>query len=186
MTRRTATLLAGAACWLAATAVQATDATCLPDGSGYLSARVRGDLNLDIDWRGKGLACTGMPRPDGRGMRLRFAAKLPDGSALAFVFAPPVLAEGATARAVPVNVTVLTEGGGRIYATRGGQRCTLDEVRQQRLPDTADTDRAWAVTARGFCTGPARALVGDGDLLLTRFDFRGLVTFRDTVKDDKP
>jgi len=177
LTRRTPILLAGAACWLAAALMQPAAASCLPDGSGYLTARVRGDLDLDIDWRGEALACTGMPRPDGRGMRLRFAARLADGSTLAFVFAPPVLAEGANARAVPVNVTVLTEAGGRIYATRGEQRCTLDEVRQRRLPDAAGPGRAWAVTARGFCTGPARALVGDGDLLLTRFDFRGLVRF---------
>jgi len=38
---------------------------------------------------------------------------------------------------------------------------------------------SFRVSARGFCTAPARALDGDGAVLLTRFDFAGLVTFRE-------
>jgi len=160
----------------------AAAADCLPDGSGYLVARVRGDLDADLEWRGAAVACSGMPRPDGRGLRVHFSGALPDGRPLAFVFAPPRLAEGEDARAVPVNVTVLQEE--RIYGTRGDERCLLDEVTQRPLAEPADGLREWAVEARGFCTEPARAL-GDGrGVLLTRFDFRGRVSFPDEQRDD--
>src|SRR5262249_22028664 len=45
---------------------------CLPTGNGYLKARVRGALNLDIDWRNAELECDGGPRPDGSGIRVSF------------------------------------------------------------------------------------------------------------------
>lgn len=155
-------------------------AGCLPDSSGYLTARLRGDIEADLDWRGAALRCTGMERPDGKGLRLRFSSTLPDGRRLAFVFAPPELEEGESARAVPVNVTVLEESDGRIYGTRGERRCLLDDVVQTPLqPDGADGRRAWAVQARGFCTEPARAVGDRGALLLTRFDFRGRVDVED-------
>ena len=170
MKRTLATLLLSGCAICAAAA-----ADCLPDGSGYLVARIRGDLDADLDWRGTALDCSGMPRPDGRGLRVHFSGTMPDGRPLAFVFAPPQLAEGEDARAVPVNVTVLQEG--RIYGTRGEERCLLDEVVQRPLQDAAADQREWIVEARGFCTEPARAL-GDGRaLLLTRFDFRGRVSY---------
>jgi len=147
--------------------------SCLEDGSGYLTARLRGEIEADIDWRQPGLACTGMMRPDGLGLRLRFSGSLPDGSALAIVFAPPRLAEGEDARAVPVNVTVLHESAGRIYGTRGAQRCTLDEVTQQLVSGPVAGARLWEIEARGFCTEPARSLDDTGSVLVTRFDFRG-------------
>jgi hypothetical protein len=160
----------------------AAAADCLPDGSGYLVARVRGDLDADLEWREPAVTCSGMPRPDGRGQRMHFSGTLPDGRPLAFVFAPPRLAEGEDARAVPVNVTVLQEE--RIYGTRGDGRCLLDEVTQRPLPGPAAGQREWVVEARGFCTEPARALGGGRGLLLTRFDFRGRVSYPDEPAAD--
>ena len=175
MRRRVTLFLVTAGC-LAAGA----SAECLSDGSGYLVARVRGDIDADLEWRGPALECSGMPRPDGRGLRVHFSGTLPDGRPLAFLFAPPRLAEGEDARAVPVNVTLLQED--RIYGTRGEDRCLLDEVTQEPLRQ-AGGDREWAVEARGFCTEPARAL-GDGrGVLLTRFDFRGRVSYPAESRD---
>lgn len=151
---------------------------CLPDGSGYLIARLGGAVEADLDWKQPELECSGMARPDGKGLRLRFAGPVDGGGRLAIVFAPPVLAEGEDARAVPVNVTVLDEAGGRIFGTRGEERCLLDEVTQQRLASDDEGSRVWAVEARGFCTGPARAVDDRGNVILTRFDFRGRVTLR--------
>lgn len=161
----------------------ATAPACLPDGSGYLTARLRGAIEADLDWRGGELDCTGMPRPDGQGVRLRFAGRLADGRLLAIVFAPPLLAEGEDARAVPVNVTILDESGSRIFGTRGENRCLLDEVFQERIETGETGSRLWAVEARGFCTEPARALDDSGAVLLTRFDFRGRVTLRGKPAD---
>jgi hypothetical protein len=117
-----------------------------------------------------------MPRPDGRGLRLHFAGKR-DGGDLSVVFAAPELGMGVSAKGVPVNVTLLDGAGERIYGTQGDSRCFFDQVRQRALLDAALPPRSYRVDAKGFCTVPARAVDGDGAVLLTRFDFAGLVTF---------
>ena len=151
---------------------------CLPDQSGFLTMRLRGSIDAEVRWREPELDCTGMPRPDGRGFRLRFAGSLPGNSALAIVFAAPELGMGVSTRSVPVNVTLIDEAGERIYGTQGDSRCMFDSVEQQPLPDATLPPHTFQVSARGFCTVPARAVDGDGSVLLTRFDFAGLVTFQ--------
>ena len=146
---------------------------CLPGDDGSLEARLGGAIEADLQWRGTALECTGMLRPGGEGLRVRFAGRLPSGDALALVFAAPALAEGQDARGVPVNVTVLHESTGRIYGTMGPDRCVLDEVEQRPTRGTAPPGRAWRVHARGFCTEPARAVAGGGSVFLSRFDFVG-------------
>jgi hypothetical protein len=150
---------------------------CLPDDAGFLSMRLRGSIEAEIRWEAPALVCTGMSRPDGRGLRLRFAGPLDGGGELAVVFAAPELAMGASARGVPVNVTLLDAEGERIYGTLGDDRCVFDEVGQQELADASLPPQSYRIEARGFCTAPARALDGEGAVLLTRFDFAGLVTF---------
>jgi uncharacterized membrane protein (UPF0127 family) len=159
---------------------------CLPGDAGYLSMRLRGSIEAEIHWREPELDCNGMPRPDGRGLRLHFAGKR-DGGDLSVVFAAPELGMGVSAKGVPVNVTLLDGAGERIYGTQGDSRCFFDDVRQRALLDAALPPRSYRVDARGFCTVPARAVDGDGAVLLTRFDFAGLVTFGNgdaAVSDD--
>jgi hypothetical protein len=156
---------------------------CLPDRAGFLEMRLRGSIEEDVRWTEPLLACTGMSRPDGRGFRLRFAADR-DGGELAVVFAAPELGIGASGRGVPVNVTLLDGAGERIYGTQGDSRCVFDEVEQQPIEDPDLPARSYRVAARGFCVAPARALDGDGSVLLTRFDFAGLVSW--AVDDTGP
>ena len=148
---------------------------CLPDHGGFLSMRLRGSIEAEIEWREPELACTGMPRPEGRGLRLRFSGPLPGAGQLAIVFSAPGLGVGVSAHGMPVNVTLLDEAGERIYGTQGDSRCQFDEVEQLALTDPS-SPRSYRVSAKGFCTVPARALDGDGAVLLTRFDFTGFVT----------
>lgn len=154
---------------------------CLPAGDGFLTMRLRGNIDEDVRWSEPALACTGMSRPDGRGLRLRFAAER-GGAELAVVFAAPELGIGASGRSVPINVTLLDGAGERIYGTQGDSRCVLDEVEQQPLEGHGLPPRSYRVAARGFCVAPARAMDGDGSVLLTRFDFAGLVTW----SEDRP
>jgi hypothetical protein len=149
---------------------------CLPGHDGFLSMRLRGSIEEDVHWTEPALACTGMARPDGRGMRVRFAGPLAHGE-LAVVFAAPELGAGRSGKGVPVNVTLLDGGGERIYGTQGDGRCELDDVEQQPIEDAALPARSYRISARGFCVAPARALDGDGAVLLTRFDFAGLVSY---------
>ncbi len=151
---------------------------CLPDRDGFLTMRLRGSIESEIDWREPLLDCTGMSRPDGRGLRLRFAGPLAKGGELAVVFAAPELGMGLSGRGVPVNVTLLDAAGEHIYGTQGDSRCVFDEVEQRAIEDAKLPPHSFRVSARGFCVAPARAVDGDGSVLLTRFDFAGLVTFR--------
>ena len=152
---------------------------CLPGQAGFLTMRLRGNIETEIRWTEPALGCTGMSRPDGRGLRLHFTGPLASGGELAVVFAAPELGRGASGRNVPVNVTLLDAGGERIYGTQGDSRCAFDEVEQQAIEDSSFPAHSYRVSARGFCIAPARAIDGDGSVLLTRFDFAGLVTFRE-------
>ena len=155
---------------------------CLPDRDGFISMRLRGSIEQDVHWTEPALECTGMSRPDGRGLRVRFAGAFAGGE-LAVVFAAPELGIGRSARSVPVNVTLLDGSGERIYGTQGDNRCEFDTVEQHPIDGGTLPGRSFRISARGFCIAPARALDGDGSVLLTRFDFVGRVTANDDGDD---
>lgn len=162
---------------LAPAAAEASPALrCLPARDGFVTMRLRGSIEQDVHWTEPALECTGMSRPDGKGLRLRFAGSLAGGE-LAVVFAAQELAPGVTARGVPVNVTLIDGAGEHIYGTQGDDRCSFDEIEQSPIFDPAVPAHSYRVSARGFCVAPARAIDGDGSVLLTRFDFAGLVTW---------
>ncbi|HEY4772883.1 MAG TPA: hypothetical protein VIH50_07615 [Steroidobacteraceae bacterium] len=155
----------------------AASAGCLASGDGFLRARIRGALNLDIDWKNAQLECDGSPRPDGRGIRVSFAGpQQPNGRRIRVVFGVATSAEGASGRALPTNVTLIVEGEKRLFTTRGDDRCTIDQLRQERLAGAAGA-HAYRVVARGFCTLPAMALDQVERVVITRFDFAGRVSF---------
>ena len=144
----------------------------LPDA--FLEARLAGAIDAELNWQAADMQCDGMRRPDGLGLRVTFSGAA-GGERLTLVFGAPRLAEGAAARAVPVNVTLIREGGA-LYGTRGEDKCVLDEVRQEPLPAPAGEHhyRYWRIEAHGFCLEPARAVAGGRDaILVSRFDFRG-------------
>lgn len=87
--------------------VAAAPRGCLATGNGYLRARIRGALNVDIDWHNGELECDGGPRPDGSGIRVSFEGpKRPDGHRLRLVFGVNAVREGRAARDLPTNLTV--------------------------------------------------------------------------------
>jgi hypothetical protein len=153
---------------------------CLQSGNGYLRARIRGALNLDIDWHNAEIECEGGARPDGSGIRVSFAGPLhSDGRRLRMVFGVGTSKEGLSGHALPTNLTVIFEGEERLFATRGDDHCTVDELQQERLGTPGGTTRAYRIIARGFCISPASALNGDGRILVSSFDFAGRAVFED-------
>jgi len=153
---------------------------CLPEGNGYLRARIRGAMNLDIDWRNGELECEGGPRPDGSGVRVSFAGPPhADGRRLRLVFGVSTVQEGRSGRDLPTNLTVIFEGEERVFATRGEDHCTVDELRQDRLGELGGPKRSWRIVARGFCIAPASTLANDARILVSRFDFAGHAVFED-------
>lgn len=158
---------------------EAEPSICLPSGDGYLRARLDGALKAELDWGNEGTGCSGTVRPDDDGIRMRFAAQLDGDDKLVLVFGISSLREGQAAKAVPVNVTVIREGTGEFYGTQGDDKCRLDEVHQTPIIGPPHRSRIYRVEARGYCTQPARAIRGEGAVLISRFDFAGRVDFDD-------
>jgi hypothetical protein len=151
---------------------------CLPTGNGYLRAKLNGAIAAELNWDNAHLECAGSVRPNDEGVRLRFSHIEPAGTpALVLLFGISGLHEGEAAKALAVNVTIMREGSGEFYSTQGDNKCTIDEIHQQLLSGAPLRKRSYRVEARGFCTQPARALNGNGSVLITRFDFAGRVEF---------
>jgi hypothetical protein len=159
---------------------------CLADGSAYLRARVRGEYELDVAWRGDELSCEGGPRPDGGGLRVTLAGpQQKDGRRLRFVFGLAGVREGRDGEALPTNLTLIFEGEQRLFATRGDGRCTTDRLRQQRIGELGGPVRSWKIEASGFCTGPAQTLDGSARVVVTRFDYAARIRM-EYLADDPP
>ncbi|HEY7638391.1 MAG TPA: hypothetical protein VH814_01605 [Steroidobacteraceae bacterium] len=160
-------------------------AKCLPAGNGYLRARLSGVLSTELNWGNEGTECTGAVRPTDGGIRMRFS-RPEGGGKLVLVFGIAQLREGKSAHNLPVNVTLIREGAGQFFSTQGDDKCTLDAVTQDAIVGVPHRARSYRVTARGFCTKPARAVRGSGAVLLSRFDYSGRVDFesQDTQTDD--
>ena len=160
---------------------------CLSTGNGYLRARIRGALNLDIDWHNGEIECDGGPRPDGSGVRVSFAGPAhSDGRRLRLVFGVGSVREGASGHDLPTNLTVIFEGEERLFATRGEDHCTVDELRQERVGALGGPKRSWRIIARGFCISPASTLGSDARILVDRFDFAGNAVFEDDSSGPHP
>jgi hypothetical protein len=160
-------------------------AKCLPSGNGYLRARLSGALSTELNWGNDGTECTGAVRPTDGGIRMRFSRAEGTGR-LVLVFGIAKLPEGKAAHDLPVNVTLIREGAGEFFSTQGDDKCTLDAVTQDVIVGIPRRTRSYQVTARGFCTEPARAVRGKGAVLMSRFDYSGRVDFesQDTQTDD--
>jgi hypothetical protein len=153
---------------------------CLASGDGYLRARIRGALKLDVSLQNAELECDGGPRPDGSGIRVSFAGPArSDGRRLRMVFGVAKATEGVTGRELPTNLTVIFEGEQRMFATRGDDKCTVDEFKQERTGALGGPIRTYRVIARGFCISPVQALNSEQTILVNSFDFAGNVTFED-------
>jgi len=149
---------------------------CLPEGGAYLRARLSGAIDAELSWNDRSLSCAGSVRPDNEGIRLRFAATQGT-QRLVLLFGIGGLKEGQSGKVLPANLTIIREGSGEFYGTQGDNKCTIDEITQQPLHGVPLKQRAYRIVARGFCTQPARALNGDGAILVTRFDFSGRADF---------
>lgn len=158
---------------------------CLAAGDGYLRARVRGALDLDLDWKDAQMQCEGAPRPRGtddrvKGVRVSIAGPVRgEGRRIRLVFGIADLGEGASGKTLRTNVTLLFEGENRVFATLGDDKCTTDSVSQNRVESLGEHRAIYRIVARGFCIGPASNPTQTERVVLTSFDFAGRVEFGD-------
>jgi len=153
----------------------AADALCVPAATGALRARLQGAIDAELDWGADVQHCLAGVRPQGDGVRLIYKGTVPGTGPLLLVFGLSPLRPGESARNVPVNLTVVREGSGQFFATQGEDKCALDSVTQVPLP--GDTPM-YRLEGRGYCTQPARAVAGDGSVLVSRFDVVAVVPAR--------
>ena len=158
---------------------------CLSVGGGYLRARMRGALDLDLNWKNSEMQCAGGPRPPGKdnksnGVRVSIGGPLRgDTHRIRLVFGIAGVGEGGGGTALRTNVTVLFEGESRVFATQGDDKCTVDSLKQERVETLGPGTAVYRVVARGFCIGPATSLSREERVVLTSFDFAGRVEFSD-------
>lgn len=143
---------------------------------GFLEAELVGALSTSLAWNAEVLACEGMPRPDERGARLRFAGPgLNPGEALAVIIAMPDLERGATGREYATNATVMVEGSGRFFSTSGDEVCWTDVIRQEPL----SADR-YAIAGSLYCIAPLVEINGDSSITIAELSFSGIVDWSAT------
>ena len=146
---------------------------CLASGDGYLRAKLGGAVDAHLDWPNSGTLCEGESRDKPPGVRLSFQRAAGTAPNLLLVFGLTGVKQGQPAREVKANLTVIVQGTSRIYGTLGDSRCTVDSLSQRPL----GTAGVYRIEARGFCTQPAHAVRGKGDVLVSTFEFAGPVNF---------
>jgi hypothetical protein len=170
----------------ASSASDAVTVGCFSSGNGYLRARLRGALDLDLDWKNAEMECAGGPRPTGNGVRVSIGGPLRgDGRRIRIVFGIAGVDEGAAGETLRTNITLLFEGEQRVFATQGDDKCTVDSLSQQRVESVGGPRAVYRVVARGFCLGPASSLSRDERVFVTSFDFAGRVEFGDDDRHEK-
>lgn len=169
-------------------AASASSSGCFLSGDGYLRARLRGAVDLDLNWSNADMECAGGPRPPGRngsrGIRVSIGGP-PRGEErrIRLVFGITGIGEAEAGQALRTNVTVLFEGEQRVFATQGDDKCTVDTLTQQRVETLGGSRAVYRVVVRGFCLGPATSLSRGERLVITSFDFAGRVEFGDDDRD---
>lgn len=157
----------------AAEAAEAAGVTggCLADGQGRFEADLRGAIEADLDWRDAQMSCDGDLRPDGSGLRITLVGPLDETRRLRFIFGIDLDDTAAgPAQVLPTNLTVLVDGEATLFATRGADKCAVEDLERSIIEP--DVER---ISARGYCLGPASDLAGTQRVLVPTFSFTALV-----------
>jgi hypothetical protein len=142
--------------------------------SGRLSVALYGGIRTELDWRAAELECSGMPRPNDEGARLRFSGttQLGDESRrIAIIIGLPELKRGQTVKETPANVTVMEEGGGRFFNSSDASACLADIEEQE--PRTGGTEDEFLISGVLYCVAAIMELNGPGGLSLSDLTFSG-------------
>ena len=117
----------------------AAEASLQCGDAGEMQGQIYGAIGVQLDWGRHELECSGMPRPEGRGARLRFAGTLEDSDRrIAIIIAIPDLGRDALGNEYRSNVTVIEEGNGRFFSTNDLENCLSDVTILDPLDDSGD------------------------------------------------
>jgi hypothetical protein len=155
-------------------AVVAQEEPVLRCGSdGQLHTELYGALTARLEWNKNDLHCTGMPRPEGRGARLRFAGTVNgDEQRIAIIIAIPDLERAARGKELKTNVTVIEEGNGRFFSTPDLDNCLTDITALVALDDA---DERFSIGGVLYCVSPLPEVNGQSSILISELHFLGLI-----------
>lgn len=145
---------------------------CVPGGELVVS--VYGGLEGKIDWQGGELACEGMPRPHGKGARLRFegpAARAgTDADRLAFIIALPDLVRGQKATELAASVTLMEVDEGRFFISPEQAGCWADVDGHESI-DGGNNE--YRISGLVYCVSPLAEVNGTTSVSLRDLRFTG-------------
>ncbi len=140
---------------------------------GELRGRLYGAIDAQLEWENYDLECSGMPRPEGQGVRLHFAGTV-DGSEqrVAMIVAIPDLGREALGREYRSNVTIIEEGVGRFFSTPNLDNCLTDITTLIALDDGGDR---YSLGGLLYCVSPLPEVNGDSSISIPELRFHGLL-----------
>jgi hypothetical protein len=147
----------------------AVQASCGENSS--LETSLYGVIETAVAWSGSEMICENMQRPDGQGIRLRFAGDV-SGERLALIIALPDLRVGQEGLETPANVTASVEGSGRFFTTPGLESCWVDIRSHAALPDN---EADYELSGELSCIAPLGEVNGDANLTIPSPTFRTIV-----------
>ncbi|MEM7433478.1 MAG: hypothetical protein AAF351_16255, partial [Pseudomonadota bacterium] len=143
--------------------------------AGELRTTLYGAIQVDIDWQAAALTCAGMPRPNGEGVRLRFAGQS-DGRDLAIIVSMPEFDREATAKEFASTVTIIEEGSARFFNSPDLGNCWTEIETLEPIGDQQDdSSDAFVIGGGLYCVSPLAELNGDGSVTLNEMQFLGLL-----------
>ena len=142
---------------------------CRPDG--HLKTKLYGALDGELDWSAAHLECSGMPRPNGAGARLRFAGQVAgDGRRLAIIIAIPELAPDSADVELGSKVTLIDESSGRFFSTWDMDNCWTDITSLEGADDSGDR---FDIGGNLYCVAPLAEVNGDASVSVFELSFAG-------------
>jgi hypothetical protein len=148
------------------------DSGCGENGS--LHTATFGSVQTIVSWSGSQMVCESMPRPNGEGVRLRFAGYIA-GEKLAIIIAIPDMQAGETADELPSNVTATVEGSGRFFSTPDLDSCWTDVVTQTALSEKRGS---YEVSGTLYCITPLGEVNGDTAVSIPELSFTTIVGWK--------
>lgn len=121
------------------------------------------------------MICESMQRPDGAGVRLRFAGDVA-GERLAFIIAIPDIQPGKTSAELPSNVTATVEGSGRFFSTPDLDSCWTDVDSQTAI---SNDNGSYTISGTLYCVTPLGEVNGDAAVSIPELSFTTVVEWRE-------
>lgn len=144
--------------------------------NGQLAGEIYGGIEAKLDWHAPRLECAGMPRPSGKGARLRFsgtAESAGEQKHLLFILALPGLERGQIATELPTTITVIEEDAGRFFSNRDNPFCWTD-IHSHKLLQEPDN---YSISGTAYCVSPLAELNGQSSISFADLRFTGQLSW---------